>query len=208
MTQTRQRPPEKGQGDTKMAMTREAMAARAATKGYTLHESVTTERLATIHPRMLNARPDRVTKKNAIYLNATREQVEQWIVGEHYISSYNLGGVGDEVIAPPTVDEQLALVILPTFKIIAVVDGQGEATDGDTAAAPCGMKYTILRPQMDSLVDDFRHLLRVEKIFERYCREGKRPSHAEAKAWLESLAWKPYPLANLLRKWGYEEPNP
>ena len=54
-----------------------------------------------------------------------------------------------------------------------------------------------------SLVDDFRRLVRVEKIFERYCREGKRPSRDEAKAWLESLGWKPYPLENLLKQWGY-----
>ena len=60
----------------------------------------------------------------------------------------------------------------------------------------------------DSLVDQFRTLIRVAKIFDRYCREGKRPSREEAKAWLESLGWKPYPLANLLRDWGYEEPKP
>lgn len=59
----------------------------------------------------------------------------------------------------------------------------------------------------DPLFDDFRTLIRVKKIFERYCREGKRPSREEAKAWLESLGWKPYPLANLLRDWGYEEPK-
>jgi hypothetical protein len=56
-----------------------------------------------------------------------------------------------------------------------------------------------------SLLDDFTHLKRVEKIFERYCREGKRPTKEEATAWLESEGWKPAPLANLLRKWGYEE---
>ena len=55
------------------------------------------------------------------------------------------------------------------------------------------------------LLDDLLHLRRVEKIFERYCREGKRPTRDEAKAWLESEGWKPYPLANLLREWGYKE---
>jgi len=54
-------------------------------------------------------------------------------------------------------------------------------------------------------LDDFRHLGRVNRIFERYCREGKRPSREEAKAWLESEGWQPHPLANLLRKWGYPE---
>lgn len=54
-------------------------------------------------------------------------------------------------------------------------------------------------------LDELRRLNRVEKIFERYCREGKRLSRAEAKAWLESLGWNPYPLANLLRQWGYED---
>ena len=52
---------------------------------------------------------------------------------------------------------------------------------------------------------DFVHLLRVKKVFARYCREGKRPSKEEAKAWLESLGWQPHPLANLLREWGYED---
>jgi hypothetical protein len=59
----------------------------------------------------------------------------------------------------------------------------------------------------DEFFDQLRTLERVRKIFERYCREGKRPSREEAKAWLESLGWKPYPLANLLREWGYEEPK-
>lgn len=59
--------------------------------------------------------------------------------------------------------------------------------------------------QSRSLLDDFVTLGRVEKIFERYCAEGKRPTKEEAKAWLESLGWQPHPLANLLRKWGYEE---
>ncbi len=60
---------------------------------------------------------------------------------------------------------------------------------------------------MDSLLDQFTTLIRVKKIFERYCREGKRPSRDEAKAWLESLGWQPHSLANLLRDWGYEEPK-
>lgn len=60
---------------------------------------------------------------------------------------------------------------------------------------------------MKFLIDQFIHLARVKKIFERYCREGKRPSRDEAKAWLESLGWQPYPLANLLREWGYDEPK-
>ena len=49
------------------------------------------------------------------------------------------------------------------------------------------------------------HLRRVEAIFRRYCAEGKRPTRAEAASWLESEGWKPYPLANLLRQWGYED---
>jgi hypothetical protein len=61
---------------------------------------------------------------------------------------------------------------------------------------------------MSDLVDDFRHLLRVKKIFERYCREGHRPCLGEAKAWLESLGWKPWPLAALLREWGYDIEDP
>jgi hypothetical protein len=57
---------------------------------------------------------------------------------------------------------------------------------------------------MPSFVDDLRHLTRVERIFERYCREGKRPTKEECQAWLESEGWKPYPLKNLMEKWGYK----
>ena len=56
-----------------------------------------------------------------------------------------------------------------------------------------------------SFLDDFLHLQRVQKIFDRYCAEGKRPTREEAKAWLESEGWQPAPLAVLLAKWGYEE---
>jgi len=55
------------------------------------------------------------------------------------------------------------------------------------------------------LLNDFTHLKRVEAIFERYCREGKRPTLAEAEDWLRSEGWKPAPLAVLLKKWGYTE---
>ena len=55
------------------------------------------------------------------------------------------------------------------------------------------------------LLDEWTTLLRVKKIFARYCAEGNRPTREEAKAWLESLGWKPHPLANLLREWGYDE---
>ena len=56
----------------------------------------------------------------------------------------------------------------------------------------------------EKLLDDLRHLKRIEKIYERYCREGKRPTKEEAEAWLKSEGWEPAPLANLLKQWGYE----
>lgn len=56
-----------------------------------------------------------------------------------------------------------------------------------------------------NLIEEFRHLLRVQKIFDRYCQEGKRPTREEAKAWLESEGWQTHPLENLLREWGYTE---
>lgn len=56
-----------------------------------------------------------------------------------------------------------------------------------------------------NLMDQIRLLLRVEKIFKRYCDEGHRPTRDEAKAWLESEGWRPEPLANLLREWGYPD---
>ena len=61
---------------------------------------------------------------------------------------------------------------------------------------------------MSDLLTDFLHTIRVQKVYDRYCRDGKRPSRAEAEAWLKSEGWQPYPLANLLRKWGYEPAQP
>ena len=53
------------------------------------------------------------------------------------------------------------------------------------------------------LLYDLRLRLRVEKIYERYCREGKRLTKGEAERWLKSEGWQPAPLANLLKQWGY-----
>lgn len=57
----------------------------------------------------------------------------------------------------------------------------------------------------EALLSDLRTLRRVEEIFARYCRDGKRPTRAEAEAWLRSEGWNEYPLANLLRQWGYDD---
>jgi hypothetical protein len=56
-------------------------------------------------------------------------------------------------------------------------------------------------------IEEFALLVRVRRIFDKCCLEGKRPSRDEAEAWLRSLGWQPGPLANLLRTWGYEEPR-
>ena len=53
----------------------------------------------------------------------------------------------------------------------------------------------------DRLLEQFRHLRRVEQIYDRYCREGKRPSRAEAADWLRSEGWEEWPLKNLLDRW-------
>jgi len=58
---------------------------------------------------------------------------------------------------------------------------------------------------MDAFLEDLKLLRRVEEIFERYCREGKRPTRDEVVAWLRSEGWKEDPLANLLRQWGYDQ---
>ena len=57
---------------------------------------------------------------------------------------------------------------------------------------------------LQNLLTRFRHLRRVEKIFERYCREGKRPTKEEAADWLRSEGWQEHPMNNLLRQWGYD----
>jgi hypothetical protein len=58
---------------------------------------------------------------------------------------------------------------------------------------------------MDSLLADMMTLVRVKRIFERYCQEGKRPTREEAADWLKSEGWNEYGMANLLREWGYDE---
>ena len=58
---------------------------------------------------------------------------------------------------------------------------------------------------MDTFLDDFLLLIRVKKIFDRYCLDGKRPSREEAADWLKSLGWQPAPMEKLLRAWGYED---
>ena len=57
---------------------------------------------------------------------------------------------------------------------------------------------------MDTFLGDFLLLIRVKKIFDKYCRDGKRPSREEAADWLKSLGWQPAPMEKLLREWGYE----
>ena len=125
-------------------MTRDGLTKRAATRGYELHESVTDDRLARINPRMLNGKPELLTRKNAIYLDATKEQIDEWIAARCRIASYDLGTVGDVVIAPPATDEQLKLVVLPQYTVVAKCEGQGERTDGERHSQGA-LVYTILR---------------------------------------------------------------
>lgn len=47
--------------------------------------------------------------------------------------------------------------------------------------------------------------MRVEAIFDRYRRDGKRPTRKEAEEWLISLGWNEIGRKNLLEKWGYKE---
>jgi len=125
-------------------MNRSELEKRAATKGLTLSASVTDERLARIHPAMRNGRPDRITAENAHHLDAPRDTVDEWIAREYMVASYDLGNPGDEIVAPPYVDEQLHVVVLPSFRVVAVCTGAGETNDGDRMT-PCEMCFTILR---------------------------------------------------------------
>ena len=126
-----------------MAMTRNQLEQRASSRGYTLHESVTDERLGRINPKMLNAKPELLTKKNSRYLDASKDQIESWLAAGCHIAAYDLGGIGDEVIAPPTTMDDLMLVVLPSFRVVAKCEGTGERTDGDKHTA-VGLTYTIL----------------------------------------------------------------
>lgn len=126
-----------------MTITRDQLEKRASSKGYTLHENVTDDRLAKINPRMLNGRPEKLTKKNARHIDATKEQIEAWIAAGCHVAAYDLGDVGSEVIAPPTAVDDLMLVMLPSFRVMAKCEGSGERTDGDGVKA-VGLTYTIL----------------------------------------------------------------
>lgn len=125
-------------------MNRNELEKKAATKGLSLSASVTDERLARIHPAMLNGRPDRLTSENAHHLDAPRETVAEWIASEYMVASYDLGKPGDEIVAPMYVDEDLNVVVLPSFSVVAVCTGAGQASDGDSVTS-CEMYFTILR---------------------------------------------------------------
>ena len=127
-----------------MSLTREFIEKKAATMGLVVHESVTDERLARINPRMLNGRPERLSKNHTSVLDATREQFERWIEDGCYVAPYDLGKIGEEVIAPPVTDKQLALVLQPSFCVVAVIEGTGE-TIGDEEPVRHAMAFTILR---------------------------------------------------------------
>ncbi len=50
-------------------------------------------------------------------------------------------------------------------------------------------------------LEDWDLLRRVQQIYDRYVRDGKRPTRAEAEAWLRSEGWED--PTELLRRWGY-----
>jgi hypothetical protein len=127
-----------------MTITREKFEQKATARGYTLHESVTEERLAKINPKMLTGKPERLTDENCVYLDADREQLEQWIADRCFIVPFVLGPVGEEVIGPPATNEEQSLVYLPSFRIVAICDGQGIRTDRDEVSTS-EMTFTILR---------------------------------------------------------------
>jgi hypothetical protein len=125
-------------------MTRNELAAKASQRGYSLDASVTDERLAHLHPHMMNGRPTRLTRQVVRHLDVPQQTANEWIIAGHYLASYDLGMPGDEIIAPPTTDSDLMVVSLPSYWVVAVCGGRGEATDGENTQA-CEMNYTILR---------------------------------------------------------------
>jgi hypothetical protein len=127
-----------------MTITRDKLEQKAAARGYALHESVTDERLAKINPRMLTGKPERLTDENCIYLDADRAQLEQWIADRCFIVPFVIGPVGEEAVGPPTTIEEQSLVYLPSFRIVAICEGQGMRTDRDEVSTS-EMTFTILR---------------------------------------------------------------
>jgi hypothetical protein len=125
-------------------MTRDQLASKAATRGYTCDASVTDDRLSRVHPRMLNGRPDLITAKLASHLDATADQIREWTASHHYVAPYDLGEAGSEIIAPPTTDDASKVVRLPSFRAVAACKGSGESFNGETSR-PREMTYTILR---------------------------------------------------------------
>jgi len=118
------------------------IVAGAAARGYSVHESVTPERLArvvgTTAPTMLDA-------QSAQHLVAGRAQVNDWINAHmHVLACGDDVEVGDEVVCIPRIDHALASVVLPSYVVVAVVRGTIERTDGQDVSHYDG-RYAILR---------------------------------------------------------------
>lgn len=129
-----------------MSMTVSQIRANAEKNGYTLHESVTDERLSRIPAAMLGVQPERLTKAHDAQIDAPRSDVARWIADRCLIAPYDLGAPGDEVVALPKADRELHIVVLPSYRIVAVTTGAGESYDGESAS-PRAMRYTILAAQ-------------------------------------------------------------
>ncbi len=123
----------------------ETLKKRAESRGYSLHESVTAERLAASDPTVMLGHAVPPTKA-AQYIDGLDDAEELEQAG-YIVVPYRIGVVGGTVIAPPTTERELMLVVLPTLRVVRHVQGAGQSFDGDEASEPREMTYTVLDPR-------------------------------------------------------------
>jgi hypothetical protein len=129
-----------------MAITREQLVSRAASRGYAVHESVTDDVLRRVSGKAINGTPAVITAGIArrAAFDASADDVRAWIRNGYMLASYALGTVGSVVVLPPYLDPEKKMIMCREMEIVAVVDGWG--CDTEAPLKKFGMKYTVLRP--------------------------------------------------------------
>lgn len=130
-----------------MAMTVDQLRQRAEAKGYTLHQSVTAERMDRINDAIMLGNAVRLTDARALSRAGIEiENADQLDREGCVLVPYRIGTIGEQVVAPPKLDKDLMLVTLPSYTVVGYVEGAGESFDGDDTRRLDSLIYTILRP--------------------------------------------------------------
>lgn len=124
--------------------------AGAEGRGLALHESVSPDRLArALRENMCT--PEPLSNRVIGYLDVGGDTARGWVQAGYYIVGGRYGAVGAEVVGQPRTDRDLALVILPSWRVVAYVNGTGTSLrdidvedDGPELRA---ITYTVLSAQ-------------------------------------------------------------